>query len=219
MFIGHFGVGLAAKRAAPRASLPVLMIAPQFSDVLWPIFNLIGIEHTHIVPGITAASPLSLDYLPYSHSLVSSVIQSIAFAAIYLAITRDRRAAIVLGLVVFSHWVLDWISHGPDMPILHGDGPRYGLGLWNSIPATIAVEGGLFALGCAIYARMTRAKDRAGAIGWWAMVAVLAVAFVGSIFGPPPPSMDAMLAMAFGLLIVIVPVTWWIDRHREDVRP
>ena len=217
MFIGHFGVGLAAKGAAPRASLPLLMVAPQFSDVLWPIFNLIGIEHTRIVPGITAASPLALDYLPYSHSLVSSVIQSIAFGAIAFAVMRDRRAAIVLGLCVFSHWVLDWVSHGPDMPIFSGYGPRYGLGLWNSIPATIAVEGGLFAIGCAIYARMTRAKDRVGAIAWWTMAALLAVMFVGSIFGPPPPSMDAMLGLAFGLLIAIVPLTWWIDRHRANV--
>jgi hypothetical protein len=216
MFIGHFAVGLAAKPAAPRASLPILLLAPQVSDVLWPIFVATGVEHARIVPGITAAAPLSLDYMPYSHSLVSAVIQSIAFAAIYVAVTRDRRAAIVLGACVFSHWICDWIAHAPDMPIFHGHGPRYGLGLWNSVPATIAVEGGMFAIGCAIYARCTRARDRIGAIGWWALAGVLGASFLFSIFAPPPPDIDAMLAIAFGMLVTVLPISWWIDRHREN---
>jgi hypothetical protein len=215
MFIGHFAVGLAAKPAAPRARLPVLLLAPQVPDVLWPIFVATGIEHARIVPGATAATPLSLDYMPYSHSLVAVAIQALAFATAYVAITRDRRAAIVLALCVLSHWVCDWIAHAPDMPILHGDAPRYGLGLWNSVPGTVAVEGGMFAIGCALYASRTRAHDRIGAIGWWGLAGFLAVAFVFSIFSPPPPSMDAMLGVAFGVF-AILPLAWWIDRHRDD---
>jgi hypothetical protein len=154
--------------------------------------------------------------MPYSHSLVAVAIQAIAFGALYVAMTRDRRAAIVLGLCVFSHWVLDWIAHAPDMPILHGDAPRYGLGLWNSIPGTLAVEAGMFAAGCALYASRTRARDRIGSIGWWSLAGFLGVAFVSSIFSPPPPSMNAMLNVAFGVSLIL-PVAWWIDRHREDV--
>ena len=214
MFIGHFAVGLAAKRAAPRASLPVLLLAPQVLDVAWPVFCATGLERVRIVPGFTAASPLDLQYMPYSHSLVAALIWSVAFAAAYLAITRDRRGAWVLGACVASHWVLDWISHTPDMPILHGAGPRYGLGLWNSLPGTLIVELAMFALGAWSYASATRAKDRVGAIGWWALVAVLALAFVGATLGPPPPNADAMIEVAFAGLIVL-PVAWWIDRHRE----
>ncbi|HET7505557.1 MAG TPA: hypothetical protein VFK02_31270 [Kofleriaceae bacterium] len=214
MFIGHFAVGLAAKRLAPRASLPVLLAAPQVLDIAWPIFVATGVEHARIVKGVTAASPLALDYMPYSHSLVAAALWSIGFGIGYLLLTRDRRAAGVLAACVMSHWILDWIAHAPDMPILSGDGPRYGLGLWNSIPATLVVEGAMFAAGAWLYVRSTRATDRAGAIGYWALIAVLAVAYVGAIFGPPPPSINTMVGVALGGLVVL-PWAWWIDRHRQ----
>jgi hypothetical protein len=215
MFIGHFAVGLIAKRGAPRASLPVLLIAPQFMDILWPIFVGTGLERAHIQAGATAVTPIVLDYMPYSHSLVSAVACSLGFALAYAAIARDRRAAIVLGLCVFSHWVLDWVSHNPDMPIFHGDGPRYGLGLWNSLWGDVAVELGLFALGVAIYTRMTRARDRIGSIGWWALVAILLAAFAAATFGPPPPDMHTMLIAAFALFPILI-LAWWVDRHRDE---
>lgn len=216
MFIGHFAVGLAAARAAPRARLPVLLLAPMVLDVAWPICCALGLERVRIVPGFTAASPLALDYMPYSHSLVAAALWAVLFAGVYLAWTHDRRGAWVLGLCVASHWVLDWISHAPDMPIASGTGPRFGLGLWNSVPGTLGVELAMFAFGAWIYARATRARDRIGAIGWWALVVVLAVAFVGATLGPPPPSADAMITVAFGGLVVL-PIAWWIDRHRETM--
>jgi hypothetical protein len=214
MFIGHFAVGLAAKRAAPRASLPVLLLAPQLLDVAWPVFCALGVEQVRIVPGFTAASPLELVYMPYSHSLIAAVVWAAVFMAGYLAATRDRRGCWVLGLCVLSHWLLDWISHTPDMPILHGGGPRYGLGLWRSLPGTLVVELAMFAIGVWVYASQTRGRDRRGTIGWWVMVGVLALAFVGATLGPPPPSADAMIGVAFAGLVVL-PLAWWIDRHRE----
>jgi len=214
MFIGHFAVGLAAKRLAPRASLPVLLAAPQVLDILWPIFIASGVERVRIVKGATAASPLVLEYMPYSHSLVAAALWSAVFGATYLLLTRDRRAAGVLAVCVMSHWILDWIAHAPDMPVLSGDGPRYGLGLWTSIPATLVVEGGMFALGAWLYASATRARDRIGAIAYWALIGVLAASYVGAIFGPPPPSVHALIIVSFGALVVL-PWAWWIDRHRE----
>jgi hypothetical protein len=214
VFAGHFAVGLAAKRAAPRASLPVLLAAPQVLDILWPIFVATGLEHAHVQAGATAASPLVLDYMPYSHGLVAAVGWAALFGLGYLALTRDRRAAVVLGLCVVSHWGLDWVAHAPDMPILRGDGPRYGLGLWRSVPATLVVELGMLAVGAAIYASATRARDRIGAIGWWAIVAVLAAAELGAVLGPTPPDIDAVLVAALGAF-VILPVAWWVARHRE----
>lgn len=216
MFIGHFAVGFAAKRAAPRASLPVLLAAPQVLDILWPIFNLAGIERAHVQPGFTAASPLVLAYMPYSHSLVAAVGWSVAFGAVYAAIKRDVRTASVLALCVMSHWVLDWIAHSPDMPIFHGDGPRYGLGMWSSIPATIAVEGAMLLVGALLYASVTRPRDRIGSVGLWGLVALLAVMHVGAIFGPPPPSTNALFTVAIAAYSLLA-VAWWIDRHRETV--
>jgi hypothetical protein len=216
MFLGHFAVGFAAKRAAPRASLAVLLAAPQFLDILWPIFNLAGLEHTRIQAGATAASPLVLEYMPYSHSLVAALGWSVAFGAVYAALTRDRRAAVVLGLCVLSHWVLDWIAHAPDMPILHGDGPRYGLGLWNSIPGTLAVEGAMFIGGALLYARATRPRDRAGSIGLWALVVLLIAMQLGAVFGPPPPDPRGLFIVSIGAFSLLA-FAWWIDRHREVV--
>src|SRR5262245_10505336 len=106
MFIGHFAVGLAAKRLAPKASLPVLVAAPQVLDILFPIFVLLGIEKLRIVPGLTAVSPLDLREIGWSHSLVTSVGWSVLFAAGYAVLTKQRREAIVLGVCVFSHWIL-----------------------------------------------------------------------------------------------------------------
>jgi hypothetical protein len=217
MFIGHLAVGFAAKRAAPRASLPLLLAAPQVLDILWPIFNLLGIERSHIQAGATAASPLVLEYMPYSHGLVAAIGWSVLVGAAYGIIKRDARTAFVLGLLVSSHWVLDWISHAPDMPILYGDGPRYGLGMWNSIPATLAVEAAMLLTGALIYARTTQPRDRIGSIGLWALVAVLAAMHVGAIFGPPPPDGNAVYIAglaAYSLLLV----AWWVDRHRETIR-
>lgn len=214
MFIGHFAVGFASKRFAPEVPLAMLVLAPAFLDVLWPIFVLGGIERAAIEPGVTAFVPLDLAYMPWSHSLVMAVVWSIALAALWGLRRRDRVGAIVLALGVFSHWVLDWITHRPDMGLAPGVEDRYGLGLWNSIPGTLVVEGSLFAISIALYARVTRPRD---ATGRWSLVGIVAfmlVAYAATGFGPTPPSIRAVTIgslVATGLL-----VAWagWIERHR-----
>src|SRR5262245_50267371 len=216
MFIGHFALGFAAKRVAPRASLPLLLAAPQVLDILWPIFNLCGIERAHIQPGATAASPLVLEYMPYSHGMVAAIGWSVLVGVAYAVIRRDVRTGVVLGLLVGSHWVLDWIAHAPDMPILHGDGPRYGLGLWNSIPGTLAVESAMFLAGVLICTHARRARDRIGRVGLWALVALPAAMFAGAVLGPPPPAGNAVFIAAIAAYSLLA-VAWWIDRHRETL--
>jgi hypothetical protein len=124
---------------------------------------------------------------------------------------------VIVGVVVLSHWFLDLLAHRPDLPLVPG-GALFGLGLWNSVPATLLVEGLLFAGGLAVYLRATRAKDRAGAIGFWALVVVLVVSYLGAAFGPLPPNAEAIAwtGLAGGLLTG----AWgyWLDRHRESVR-
>ncbi|MCB9564274.1 MAG: hypothetical protein H6708_28140 [Kofleriaceae bacterium] len=213
MFIGHFAVGMAAKRVAPRASLPVLLAAPQVLDILFPILVAAGVEKVAIVPGLTAVSPLDLQDIGWSHSLVTSIAWSILFALGYLAITRQRREAVVLGACVASHWVLDWVTHLPDMPLYPG-GPRVGLGLWTSLPGCLAVELGMFAIGVWLYAGATRARDRVGSIGWWALVVTLLGMYLGAVFGPPPPDARALVIFAFGAWILLA-WGWWVSRHRE----
>jgi hypothetical protein len=214
VFIGHFAVGFAAKRAAPRASLGVLMAAPLFLDLLWPIFLLAGIESVRIDPGNTAFTPLDLHDFPWSHSLVTSVAWSLVFGGAFWAATRYARGAIVLAVGVFSHFVLDFVTHRPDMPLYPGSPMSVGLGLWNSRPATMAVEITMFVIGVAIYARATRAANWRGTFALWALVVLLAVFYAMTSFGPPPPSVDAIKIL--GLTGWLFPVwAWWIDRNRE----
>jgi hypothetical protein len=132
-------------------------------------------------------------------------------------IRRARtRAGVVLGVVVLSHWLLDVASHRPDMPITLGGSIRIGLGLWNSLTATIAVEGLLFAVGVSLYARSTRARSRAGTWALWSLVACLVAICAANLFGPPPPDgmSAAWTALALWLLVIW---GYWIDRHRQPL--
>jgi hypothetical protein len=212
MFLGHFGVALAGKAVAPRASLGTLVLAAQLVDGVWPFFLLLGLEDVRIAPGITAASPLDFTRYPYTHSLLADVGWAALFAIVYGTWRRDWRTAGFLAALVLSHWVLDALSHRPDVPLWPG-GPLVGAGLWNSVPATLAVELGLLALGAWLYARVTRPRDRLGTWLLVAFLAVLAVLYLASVFGPPPPSARALAIT--GLLGWLF-VAWggWIDRHR-----
>ncbi len=167
MFIGHFAVGFGAKRFAPRVSLGTLFLAAQFIDLLWPTLLLFGVERVRIAPGITAFTPLDFEHYPWSHSLFMVVVWGGLFGVVYYALRRDVRASVVLAMAVLSHWLLDFFTHRPDLP-LWLDGSRVGLGLWNSVPATLVVEIGLFVCGILLYVRTTRARDAAGRWTLWA---------------------------------------------------
>lgn len=213
MFIGHFAVGLAAKKAAPRASLGILFFAAQFADLLWPILVLLGVEQVRIAPGNTKFTPFDFVSYPYSHSLAFELLWAALIGGAYFFVKRQAREAIVIALCVPTHWLLDFLTHRPDMPIIPG-GARYGLGLWNSLWGTLAVEIALFAIGVAIYLRATRAKDRTGTYALWALLVFLIVAYLGNIAGPPPPSSKAVATMALSMWLLL-PWAAWADRHRE----
>jgi membrane-bound metal-dependent hydrolase YbcI (DUF457 family) len=212
MFLGHFAVGFGAKRFAPRASLGTLFLAAQFIDLLWPTLVLLGVERVRIAPGITAVVPLDFEHYPVSHSLLAVAGWALLVGGIYFLLRRDRRVSLVLGLAVLSHWLLDWLTHRPDLPLVPG-GTRVGLGLWQSLPATLVVELGLFAAGMFLYLRATQADDRNGRWSLWALVALLVVIYIGNLFGPLPPDATAIgwVGQAQWLL-----VAWgyWLDRHR-----
>src|SRR5262249_23310826 len=163
MFIGHIAVGFAAKKIAPRTSLGALILSTTFLDLLWPLMLLLGWEEVRIHPGDTAVTPLEFVSYPITHSLVTSIGWGVLVGGIYFLLRRNKIGAMVLALGVVSHWVLDWITHRPDLPIVPG-GARYGLGLWNSLPATVAVESAMWLAGILIYVRMTRPRDRVGKV-------------------------------------------------------
>ncbi len=213
MFIGHFAVGLAAKKAAPRVSLGTLVLSVQLLDLLWPIFLLLGIEHVRIDPGNTAFTPFDFYDYPISHSLMTVIGWGALLGFVYFVIRRYARGAWILAAGVLSHWILDAITHRPDMPLAPGVAAFVGLGLWNSVAATMIVEASLFILGVFIYARITSAVDRTGQIALWMFVGFLVMFWLLSIFGPPPPDVRSIGWGSLALWI-FVPWGYWIDHHR-----
>jgi hypothetical protein len=214
MFIGHFGVALAAKSAAKQASLGTLFLASQFIDLLWPTFLLLGVESVKIVPGATKLIPLEFVHYPFSHSLLAVAAWSVLFGAIYFAVRRAVLPAVICGGLVASHWVLDALTHQPDLPLTLGGSSRIGLGLWNYPALAIGLELLIFAGGLFLYLRTTKSSDMIGSIGLWSLVAFLAVVYGGNIFGPPPPSVNA-IAWTSQAQWLLVAWGFWVDRHRE----
>ena len=213
MFLGHFAVALGAKRAAPKTSLGTLVLAAQFADLLWPVFLLLGWEQVRIVPGVTRVTPLDFVSYPYSHSLVAQLLWGLALGLVYFALRRNARAGVVLAACVPSHWVLDYVAHRPDLPLFPG-GARYGLGLWDSFPATLSGEFGLFAIGISLYVTVTGAKDRIGKWALWSLLTFLPAVYIASVVSPPPPSVQAIAVSALAMWL-IVPWAAWADRHRS----
>lgn len=214
MFIGHFAVGFAAKKFAPRTSLAWLIAAPLLSDILWPFFLLLGWEHVRIVAGFTRYNPFDLYDFPWSHSLLLCVFWATLFAAVYYAFARYTASAIAIWAGVLSHWVLDWITHIPDMPLAPGGGPRFGLGLWNHVAATLAVEIVMLLGGVLLYISATRARDRIGNYAFFAYVFVLLLLFIGDRFSTGLPTVGEIIWS--GLIAEVILLAWpaWFDRHR-----
>ena len=213
MFIGHFAVALAAKKAAPRTSLGTLLMAAQLVDLLWPLFLLLGLEHVRIDPGNTAVTPLDFYDYPLTHSLAAAVLWSLLLGILYRLIRRDLRGAFVVGACVLSHWVLDFLTHRPDLPLWFTGSTRLGAGLWNSVAGTVVVEAGMFAAGVALYVRTTRRRDRTGSYAFWSLVAVLFAIYCVNLFGPPPPDPQA-IAIAGNAAWLFVLWAYWADSHR-----
>ena len=202
MFLGHIAVGLAGKRFAPRASLATLLFAPMFLDYLWPIFLLLGWEKVRVDPGNTVVTPLAFDSYPWSHSLHMTLFWAGLVAIVFRTVTRDTRSAIWIGIAVASHWVMDWITHRPDLP-LWPSGPKVGLGLW-------------------LYMRDTRPRGGRGRLSLWSFVVAVTLIYfmnLASNLGPIPTSVSPRTIAMMGLALwIFIPWAWWIDYTRRTVR-
>jgi hypothetical protein len=220
LFLGHFAVALAAKPRIPRVSLGWLFAATQLPDLLWPPLLLLGLEHVRIAPGDTAFTPLAFESYPWSHSLLTVAVHGVVFGGLYRmtsgrALTEvqspDTRGAVMLSAVVVSHWILDALTHRPDLPLVpHGD-TLIGFGLWRSVPLTLAVELAMFTAGIWLYLRGRAARSRSGLTAFWILVAFLGVIYAANAFGPPPPSGTVIAYAGLGLWL-FVGMAWWADR-------
>ena len=213
MFVGHLAVSLGAKVVEPKAPLSALVAASFGLDLLWPLLLLAGVETVSVAPGNTAFTPLAFESYPWSHSLLMAVVWGVLGWVLAYRATRSQRASLLVGAVVVSHWVLDFVTHRPDRPLWPG-GPKLGLGLWNSVPATILLEGGLFLVAIVIYVRTQKPRDAVGQWAFWALVALTSVIWITQPWSPPPPSSNAVAAVALALWLF----PWWaswIERHRS----
>ena len=215
MFIGHFAVALAAKKVAAKLSLGTLFLSVQLLDLFWPIFLLLGLEHVRIDPGNTIVTSFFFYDYPITHSLLGAIGWSLLFAIVYFSINRCYKSASIVGAAVLSHWVLDLVTHRPDLPLIPGVEIYVGLGLWNSLIGTIAVEGGFFVFAIVCYVRSTAAIDRTGTFGFWGLVILLWVIWLVNLFSAPPQN-ETDVAVVTLLLWLFVPWGYWIDRHRQS---
>ncbi|PYQ50351.1 MAG: hypothetical protein DMF78_15940 [Acidobacteria bacterium] len=217
MFIGHFALAYAAERVEPDVSVGTSMAAAQLCDLLWPWLLLAGVEKVSIVPGDTAFTPLRFDSYPISHSLVTVIGWGALFGGVHWWRKRRLRAAALLAALVVSHWVLDFVTHRPDLPLAPWSQTKVGLGLWNSMPATLTIEIAMYAAGVWLYLGGTRALDAIGRWGATSLALVLFLIYLASSLGPPPPSWRAVALSAAPMLLLPL---WggWADRHRATAR-
>lgn len=202
-------MGLLASRVEKRLPLGTALVASQLPDALWPYFLLTGVETVAIAPGDTAMTPLRFDAYPWSHSLLMVTVWGALATLAYLAAGRARRAAMLLMPLAISHWVLDFITHRPDMPLVPWGDLKLGLGLWNSVPLTVAVEGLMFVGAIVFYAR-----GRSPSRGFWILMATLGFTYVANVVGPPPPGVTEVAIS----MVALVPLVWWWG-NKVGVRP
>ena len=220
MFVGHYGPSFAIRAVRPELPLWLTFLAAQLVDVAWALFVLAGVEKVRIVPGITAASPLDLYYMPYTHGLAMSLAWALAAGVVCKVLFNWPRWSLALWLAaaVFSHWLLDLLVHRPDLP-LYGDQAKVGLGLWNIPPVALALEvitlfGGLW-----LYLRRTTARNAVGRYGPTVFVVTMLVIQVATSAGPPPPSTAALAWSALGAYLGFALVAGWIDAQRSNDTP
>lgn len=211
MLAGHLALGLAATRVEPEVPLAAAVGASFALDLVWPILLLAGVESVRVHPHDTAFTSLAFDAYPWTHSLLMVAVWSV-IAGVVTARVLGRRAGLVVGALVMSHWWLDMVTHRPDLPLWPG-GPLVGAGLWYSIPATILVEGGLFLAGVVAYSRTWVARDATGRWAFAGLVALIGLIWITQPWSPPPPN---EAAVAWGALSMWLLLPWcaWIARHR-----
>ena len=215
MFVGHLAVALGIKRASPRTPLAALVAAAFGLDLLWPILLLIGVESVRVDPGHTAFTPFDFEHYPWSHSLSMAVVWAVAVGRLAVVVLKRSVTGLLIGMALVSHWLLDYVTHIADLPLWPG-GPEVGLGLWNSIPGTLLVEGALLVAVLGVYVRGTRPRRTAGKWSLWSLILLTTLIWISGPWSPPPPDERAIALV--GLAMWLLPL-WgsWIDRTRQSI--
>ncbi len=215
MLLSHIAAGLGSKKIAPRVSLCTLILASELADVVWILLVLLGIEHFRIVPGYTLMSPYDMYDSPFSHGLLSNLIIAVIFSGIYFLIKKDRRSAIIIGFVVLSHWILDFISHRPDMVLIGNSGPFGGLELWRSYWGTLVVEIGLLIVGLVYYISSTKARRTLAFLPLILFVLFLVFMLIGWLLVTPSDNIIGGCVMNGIVFLILFTLAYWTDTLRD----
>lgn len=221
MFIGHYGIALAAKRIDKNIPLGLLFFATQFADILFFALVLLEIEGMSFVPGITKVSPLDFTHYPYSHGLVASIFWAgLFFIAVKIAPLKSNpdktKIAVITGLTVLSHFLLDVIVHRADLPLLGGDSYKFGLGLWNYVVVSSLIEFLIFSAGLWVYLKSTKGIAFGGKYGMIIFSTFVTTMWVASLFTPLPSDFNIVGFTIFGLVFqfLVIGIVSWLDRKR-----
>ena len=213
MFIGHFALGFTSKKFSKTLSLGTSFLAVQFLDLLWPFFLIFGWERVEIDQGNTAYTPLDFVSYPISHSMITSLLWGLIFGLIYFRIKKEKSNSVLLGVLVFSHWILDFLTHRPDLPITPWGDYKVGLGLWNSIPATVIIESILFIIGIYYFLKISKPQGSKSWVVILGLVAFLIIINIVNITSPPPPSPEVIGYAGFAQWLLVF-WGYWIDKQR-----
>ena len=218
MFVGHYGVSLAAKRLAPKVSLGWLFLAVQALDLLFATFVLAGVEKMAIVPGFTAYNPYDLFFMPYSHSLLGALGWSVVVALLARGLLgrTGAAAAIVVGACVFSHWVLDVPMHTADMPLAGNVSTKIGLGLWRHRELSLAAELVALWAGALVWLRASAGTGRPRRTKL-VFLAILTAVLLSTPFMPPPSGGAGFAVFALAAYAALALLAAWIDRTPRDL--
>ena len=215
MFVGHYGP--AAGLAGGRIKLWHGFVAVQLLDILWAPAILLGIEKARIVERYTASNHFDLYHMPYTHSLLMAAVWSIAAGGAYRLFWRRAGAtgAVIIGALVFSHWVLDFITHKPDLALWFG-GPKVGLSLWDNRPLAVGTEFALLVIGLGVYLTRTQAKGALGVAAPAILFLLMAAAQIAGNFGPPPGDATQAAYAAITSYAVFAVLAAWVDATRRS---
>jgi hypothetical protein len=217
MFLGHYGLALAAKRLEPKVSLGTLFFATQVLDILWGAFLLLGWEHVRILPDDNPLLVLQFYDYPISHSLVAALGWGLAAAVLYYSwptrdTTRHWQAAALVGAVAASHWLLDLVVHLPDLPILDAESPKFGFGLWRHVGVSVGLELVVLAAGFAVYVRSRSRRHPVRRIRLAIVLLPVVAIYLVSLLSSEPPSVTAIGLSVFLVLPLVSLLAAWADR-------
>lgn len=217
MFVGHYGLALAARSAAPGVSLGTLFVATQSMDIVFSVLLLTGTEEVRIHTGAEKPGGVEMEFVLYSHSLPAALVLSLAAGALLWFLTSGprphrRRAAVIVASVTASHYVLDIVTRTADLPVLSHEAE---LGLGVATPIGLVIETALLLVGLWLYLRATTARDRLGTFGVPVLVAGLILFNVYVAASPPPQGALGLAMSQLGAYVFLAVVAFWLDRHRE----